>query len=119
MGLIVNTLKNYQFRHLNIRLIIWVIALTVLGINVISSATESSTYEYKQTLGLIMGCVVMVMLGLISYKFVLRFYWVFYFINLALNVTAHIIASDKEKITIFRLVNFKALPPNPDLRGTV
>lgn len=84
MGLIVNTLKNYQFRHLNIRLIIWVVFLTILGINVISSATESSTYEYKQTFGLIVGCIVMVILGLISYKFVLRFYWFIYIINLAL-----------------------------------
>ncbi len=112
MGLIVNTLKNYQFRHLNIRLIIWVIALTVLGINVISSATESSTYEYKQTLGLIMGCVVMVMLGLISYKFVLRFYWVFYFINLALLVWVKLAGAEKKGAARWIDLGFFQLQPS-------
>lgn len=86
MGLIINTFKNYQFRHFNIRLIIWVIGLTVLGINVISSATESSVYEKKQILGLIMGICVMIILALVSYKFVLKFYWLFYILNLALLI---------------------------------
>ncbi|MDE6253866.1 MAG: rod shape-determining protein RodA [Lachnospiraceae bacterium] len=84
MGLIINTFKNYQFRHFNVRLIIWVIGLTVLGINVISSATESSVFERKQTLGLIMGICVMIVFCLVSYRFVLKFYWLFYLVNLAL-----------------------------------
>lgn len=86
MGLIINTFKNYQFRHFNIRLVIWVIALTILGINVISSATESSVYEHKQILGLIMGICAMIGFGLVSYRFVLKFYWLFYIVNLALLV---------------------------------
>lgn len=86
MGLIINTFKNYQFRHFNVRLIIWVIGLTVLGINVISSATESSVYEKKQILGLIMGICVMIIFALVSYKFVLKFYWLFYILNLALLI---------------------------------
>lgn len=86
MGLIVNTFKNYQFRHFNIRLVIWVMALTILGINVISSATELSIFERKQILGLIMGTIVMLFFGLISYRFVLKFYWLFYLVNLGLLI---------------------------------
>lgn len=84
MGLIINTFKNYQFRHLNIRLLVWVYALSIIGVNVISSATDTSYFGRKQILGLILGSAILVFFGLTSYKFVLRFSWVFYIINLAL-----------------------------------
>ena len=49
MSLIINTLKNYKYKHFDIRLVIFVISLTVLGIQVISSATDSNEYEtYKK-----------------------------------------------------------------------
>ncbi len=95
MGLIVNTLKNYQLRHLNLRLIIWVIGLTVLGINVISSATNSSLYEKKQVLGLVIGLVAMTVLCLFSYRFVLKFYWLFYIINLVLLVIVKVAGAER------------------------
>ncbi|SHI30888.1 FtsW/RodA/SpoVE family cell cycle protein [Parasporobacterium paucivorans] len=80
----INMLKRYNFRNLNIRLIIYVLVLTILGINVISSATDSSVYEAKQVLGFIIGLVIMVALTLISYNFLLRYYWIIYGLNLAM-----------------------------------
>lgn len=84
--MILSTLKSYKFRHFNVRLVAWVLTLTVLGINVIASATKYDTFEKKQTLGLIMGCIVMVFAAAISYKFILHFYWAFYFLNLLLLI---------------------------------
>lgn len=84
MNRIVNTLKSYKFRHFNIRLIIWVVVLTVIGINVIASATHSDTYEKKQVFGFCLGLVIMMIFALISYQFVLKFYWLIYAINLIL-----------------------------------
>lgn len=95
MGLIINTFKNYQFRHLNIRLIIWVVSLTILGINVISSATDSSSYEKKQTIGLIIGLSVMIFLCIVSYRFILRFYWLFYIINLGLLIWVKVAGAER------------------------
>ena len=55
MTKILNTIKSYRFRYFNIRLVIWVMLLTILGINVIASATDSDIYEKKQVLGFILG----------------------------------------------------------------
>lgn len=84
MNRIINTLKSYKFRHFNIRLVLWVCLLTILGINVIASATHSDSYEQKQVFGFCVGLTAMLILAFISYHFVLKFYWLIYIINLAL-----------------------------------
>ena len=86
MTKILNTIKSYRFRYFNIRLVIWVMLLTILGINVIASATDSDIYEKKQVLGFILGLFIMVAAALFSYRFVLRFYWLLYLLNLGLLV---------------------------------
>ena len=83
MSSIINTLKNYKYKHLDIRLIILVIGLTTLGIKVISSATNGEL-EGKQILGLILGCIVMSVAVFIDYHFILKFSWVIYLLNLVL-----------------------------------
>lgn len=84
MNSIIRTLKSYKFRHFNIRLVLWVSILTILGINVIASATHSDTYEKKQIFGFCVGMAVLLILAFMSYHFVLKFYWVIYLFNLAL-----------------------------------
>ena len=90
MSYILGALKRYNYKHLNIRLIIWVCALTTLGVFVIASATDSDLYEKKQLLGFILGIIVMVITALISYQFILRFYTFFYAINLILLLAVNI-----------------------------
>lgn len=99
MGLIINTLKNYQYRHLNIRLVIWVIGLTVLGVNVIASATDSSSFEKRQVVGMALGIFAMLVIGMISYRFILRFYWVFYTINLILLIWVKVAGASRKGAT--------------------
>ena len=56
---IIDTLRTYDFRSLNFRLIIYTIALSVLGIMAIGSATDDPSYVKKQIVGLVIGVVVM------------------------------------------------------------
>ncbi len=77
----ISNIKKYNYSALNIRLIVFVLILTILGINVIGSASKFN-YDVSQTQGLVVGLFVMVVVGLVNYKFVLRFYWIFYILNL-------------------------------------
>ena len=75
-------LKQYQIKNYNFRLIVYVIALTMLGISVIGSAQKS--VQSKQVLGLLLGLFVMAVVSLIDYSFILRFNWLIYIFNIGL-----------------------------------
>ena len=87
-------LKQYQIRNYNFRLIIFVSALTMLGISVIGSAQHS--VQNKQVLGLILGLFVMIVVSLIDYSFILRFSWLIYLFNIGLLslITFHVFGDD-------------------------
>ena len=72
-------IKQYRLRDYKFRLVLWVIALTVLGIMIIGSA--DSDVQSKQIIGLILGLIAMVIVSLIDYTWLLKFYWIFYFID--------------------------------------
>lgn len=75
-------LKRYRVRDYDFKLILMLIALTVIGILVIGSANES--YQSKQILGFVMGLFLMVVISLFDYSTFLRFYWVIYVVNMLL-----------------------------------
>lgn len=75
-------LKTYQYRHLNVRLIIFITALSILGFNVVSSAIDNDpSYVQKQLIGIIGGSLVMLIVMFIDYRFVLKFAWLIYIFN--------------------------------------
>ena len=112
MSKILTTLKSYKFRHFNIRLLIWVCALTTLGVMVIASATDSDMYEKKQIMGFALGLFAALFISLISYKFVLRFYWIFYLINLALLVWVKVAGAYRMGATRWIDLGFFQLQPS-------
>lgn len=75
-------LKQYKIKNYNFRLVIYVIALNIIGIMVIGSAKAS--VQKTQIIGLFLGIMVMAMVSLMDYSFILRFSWLFYFLNIAL-----------------------------------
>lgn len=75
---IVEFIKNYKLSNLNFRLLLYVIALTFIGVFTIGSATDGTEYQVKQLVGVALGIIVLVALALISYKFVFKFYWLIY-----------------------------------------
>ena len=87
-------LKHYKLRNYDFRLVIYVTVLTIVGILVIGSA--KSSVQGKQILGLVLGLIVMTVVSLMDYEFLLRFSWIFYFINLAL-LTLVLIMGDHAK----------------------
>lgn len=76
-------LKRYSIRNYNFRLVIYLVALTILGILVIGSAKEGSN-QARQIMGLVLGLVAMIVISLIDYSFVLRFVWIMYALDLVL-----------------------------------
>lgn len=82
--------KNYQLKHLDFRLLLYVIVLTTLGILVIGSASDPADgYQKKQVIGLILGLIMMCAAVIFSYKLIFRFYWIIFMVNavLLLSVT--------------------------------
>ncbi len=86
-------LKQYELKKYRIRLIIYVTALTLIGINVIGSAQKS--VQNKQILGLCLGLFAMVVVSIIDYSFILRFSWLIYLFNIGLLslITFHVFGS--------------------------
>ena len=76
-------LKRYSIRNYNFRLVIYLVALAILGILVIGSAKEGNN-QTRQIMGLILGLGAMIVVSLIDYSFILRFVWIFYGLDLVL-----------------------------------
>lgn len=90
-------LRQYKLKDYDFRLVAYVVVLTIIGILVIGSANES--VQGKQILGLILGLIAMAAVSLLDYEFLLRFSWVFYFINIALLALVLIMGDDAKGAT--------------------
>ena len=74
--------KNLKIRDYDFKLIFLVLCTNILGILIIGSAAPE--LQQKQLLGSIMGVFLMVVVSLFDYKIILRFYWLWYFIMVAM-----------------------------------
>ena len=70
---IIQKFKTYKLSNLNFRLIIYVIAITCIGILTIGSAAKGENYQMKQIVGFIISIIVMVLFALLSYRFLFKF----------------------------------------------
>lgn len=75
-------LKQYRIRDYNFKLVLFVAALTVVGIFAVGSAKES--LQKTQISGFIFGLFLMLVISLFDYSVLLRLYWLFYAGNLVL-----------------------------------
>ena len=72
--------KNYKLRHFNFKMVLYILILSVIGILVIASATMNdgpSTY-YRQIMGVSVGFICMLIISMIDYHWVLRWYILIY-----------------------------------------
>lgn len=82
--------RNYDFKRYDFFLIILVIALVVIGVFAIGSATlvniENGTdiFIKKQIIGFIVGFILMIVISIIDYHFIAKFYWLIYLVNIVL-----------------------------------
>ncbi len=72
--------KRYDIGNFKFRLLIYVYAITVIGILLIGSADAS--YQSQQVLGMVLGTAVMLVAAFVDYTWILRFYWIIYLANL-------------------------------------
>ena len=89
--------KNYRVRDYDFKLILMVVALTVIGILAIGSAKES--VQSKQILGFIMGSFMMIVLSFFDYSFFLKFYWLIYIFNMILLILVHFMGEEVNNAT--------------------
>lgn len=76
--------KQYRIRDYDIKLIILVIALNVIGVMAIGSAKES--LQSKQLFGLVTGAIIMIFISFLDYNVILKLYWLMYIANLVLLI---------------------------------
>ncbi|MCQ2080163.1 MAG: rod shape-determining protein RodA [Lachnospiraceae bacterium] len=74
--------NKYHFLHYNFKLVILTIAIAIVGILAIGSADES--LQNTQIWGVVVGFVLMVLLSLLDYNVIIRFFWVYYIANFIL-----------------------------------
>lgn len=85
-------LKQYRLRDYKFRLILWVTVLSIIGILIIGSVDKS--LQNKQIAGLVGGLVIMIIVSLIDYVWLLKFYWIFYVAGLGLLVAVIVAGVD-------------------------
>ena len=75
-------LKLYHIRNYNFRLVIWLIALSSMGVLLVGSAKES--LQTRQLAGVFLGLALMLIISLIDFSWILNFYWFIYIFNIVM-----------------------------------
>lgn len=84
-------LKRYRIRDYDFKLVIMLIAISIIGILAIGSAQKA--VQDKQIMGLIVGVFLMVIISLFDYTVLLNLYWIFYFLNIILLLLVEFMGS--------------------------
>lgn len=89
-------LKTYKLKNYNFRLILLMLVICGLGIAIIGSANANSDNSavMKQAIGMIIGFAGMIIISLIDYSWILKFYWVIYAFNIGLLMAVLLIGDN-------------------------
>ena len=101
-------LRQYKLSDYRFRLILWVIVLAVLGILIIGSANDD--YQMKQTQGLIVGIVIMIVVSLFDYTWILNFYWLIYIAATVLLAAVLLVGTNVNGATRWINIGFQFQP---------
>lgn len=81
-----------NLRKYDLKLVVLVLTLSVIGLFAIGSAEES--LQSKQLAGVIAGAILMIIISFFNYSFVLKFHWLMYLINLGLLLAVIFLGDD-------------------------
>lgn len=84
--------RQYRLRDFKLKLVLFVYAITVLGIMVIGSA--KSEYQSQQILGMMLGSAAMLVLALTDYHMILNCWWLLYAGNLVLLLLVYFFGTE-------------------------
>ena len=101
-------LKQYRLSDYRFRLILWVVALAVLGILIIGSA--DADFQKKQIYGLILGVAAMVLVSLFDYTWVLNFHWLIYLLSTVLLGLVLLVGVERNGATRWINIGFQFQP---------
>lgn len=87
--------KTYKLENYNFRLILLMLVICGLGIAIIGSANDGSDNRavLKQAIGMVIGFSGMIVISLIDYGWILKFYWLIYVFNVGLLSAVLLIGS--------------------------
>ena len=87
--------KTYKLKNYNFRLILLMLVICGLGIAIIGSANDGSDNRavFKQAIGMVIGFSGMIVISLIDYGWILKFYWLIYVFNVGLLSAVLLIGS--------------------------
>ena len=77
-------LKRYKLRNYDFKLVLLVLAISIIGIMAVGSAKES--LQERQIAGVAMGMVIMIIISLIDYSQLLRLYWFYYIFSIGMLI---------------------------------
>ncbi len=103
-------LRQYKLKDYKFRLILWVAAISVLGIMVIGSAQDS--VQKKQIFGLGIGLVLMVTASLIDYSWLMNFYWIYYVLGTGMLVLVPLVGTNVNGATRWIDIGFFRFQPS-------
>ena len=101
-------LKQYRLSDYRFRLILWVVALAILGILIIGSA--DADFQKKQIYGLILGVAAMVLVSLFDYTWVLNFHWLIYLLSTVLLGLVLLVGVERNGATRWINIGFQFQP---------
>ncbi|MDR0948312.1 MAG: FtsW/RodA/SpoVE family cell cycle protein [Lachnospiraceae bacterium] len=74
--------RGYKIWDFDFKLVLMLIAISVMGVMVVGSARES--YQDKQVIGVVAGVLLMIVVSFFHYGLILKLYWLIYGANLVL-----------------------------------
>ncbi len=92
--------QNYHLRNFNFKLVLYVVALSIIGILMVNSATKNEvetgflTTTVKQVIGVIGGIVIMLIVASTNYRVLLRWTPILYILNIGVLAYLLIFAGD-------------------------
>ncbi|MCR5595015.1 MAG: rod shape-determining protein RodA [Lachnospiraceae bacterium] len=81
-------IKLYRLKDYDFKLVVFVIALSVIGIFAVSSANQN--YHNRQVWGVVIGIFLMLVVSFFDYNIILKLYWFIYAANIILLVMVRI-----------------------------
>lgn len=104
-------LFRYDFKKYDIKLVLAVLALCVIGVLTINSAADG--FASKQLIGVCAGFVIMIFFSLIDYNFIANFQWILYAINIVMLLAVLLFGIDVNGARRwFSLGSFGTLQPS-------
>lgn len=79
-----NLFAEYNFKKIDFWLVLLTVTIGIMGVRFVGSA--NSSYMDRQEMGLILGFCFLVAFSIISYSFILKFYWIMYFFSLIMLI---------------------------------